>query len=73
MLESLDPALPKFIFTASVKSHAVRCLEALGVDHLFPPDHIIDTRVCGYQTKHSQSSFRKAQEVRGEGGTRRRS
>lgn len=65
MLESLDPSLPKFIFTASVKSHAVRCLKALGIDHLFPPSNIIDTRVCGYQTKHSQSSFRKAQEFAG--------
>eukprot|EP00519_Triparma_laevis_P003951 CAMPEP_0182502570 /NCGR_PEP_ID=MMETSP1321-20130603/13699_1 /TAXON_ID=91990 /ORGANISM="Bolidomonas sp., Strain RCC1657" /LENGTH=348 /DNA_ID=CAMNT_0024707535 /DNA_START=194 /DNA_END=1237 /DNA_ORIENTATION=- len=66
LLLSLDPAIPKYVFTASVKSHAKACLEALGVADIFG-DNIIDTKVCGLQTKHSKESFEKAMEYAGVG------
>lgn len=31
----IDPAIPKYIFTASVRAHAERCLRALGIEDLF--------------------------------------
>ncbi|GMH76618.1 hypothetical protein TL16_g07144, partial [Triparma laevis f. inornata] len=64
LLLSLDPSIPKYIFTASIKSHAEACLKALGVLDLFV-DRIIDTKVCDLMTKHSESSFVKAMEFAG--------
>ena len=35
MILKIDPSIPKYIFTASVRHHAERCLKALGIDDLF--------------------------------------
>jgi len=63
MLERLDPSIPKFIFTASVKHHAQRCLQALGIDQFFPSDHIIDVKACHLETKHCRQSFDLAMQI----------
>jgi len=61
ILLAIDPSIPKYIFTASVSHHAVRCLKALGIDDLF--DDIIDCKRCDFESKHSEHSFRVAMEV----------
>lgn len=63
VLLRVDPTIPKFIFTASVKEHAVRCLEALGIADLFVD--IIDCKKCDLETKHSRHSFETAMRVAG--------
>jgi putative hydrolase of the HAD superfamily/pyrimidine and pyridine-specific 5'-nucleotidase len=63
MLLRINPAIPKYVFTASVKRHAERCLEALGIADLF--DGIVDTRTCGLQTKHSRAAFEAAMRFAG--------
>ena len=35
MILRIDPSIPKYIFTASVRAHAERCLRALGIEDLF--------------------------------------
>merc|ERR1712032_1154411 len=72
---SRDPALkavlarvftvaPCWVFTASAREHAQRCLAAIGVDEL-PWQGIIDTRDCKLETKHSRKSFEAAMRVAG--------
>jgi pyrimidine 5'-nucleotidase len=63
MLERMDPTIPKYIFTASVKEHADRCIDALGIADLFV--EVIDCKRCDLETKHSKHSFLKAMEVAG--------
>ena len=63
VLLSMDPSVPKYVFTASVRHHAERVLKALGIEDLFVD--IIDVWVCGMETKHSPSSFRAAMQVAG--------
>ena len=63
MIERIDPSIPKYIFTASVRHHAERCLEALGIDDLF--EDIIDVKSCNLATKHSRESFEAAMHVVG--------
>lgn len=63
MLLRMDPTVPKYIFTASVKDHAVRCLQALGIVDLFVD--IIDCKTCNLETKHSQHSFETAMRIAG--------
>lgn len=63
MLLRIEPTIPKYIFTASVKDHAVRCLEALGIADLF--SGIIDCKTCDLETKHSTHSFEKAMTIAG--------
>lgn len=62
MLLKLDPDIPKYIFTASVSHHAVRCLRALGIEDIFE-DVIIDVKQCSLETKHSTSSFHAAMRI----------
>jgi putative hydrolase of the HAD superfamily/pyrimidine and pyridine-specific 5'-nucleotidase len=57
----MDPSIPKYIFTASVRHHAERCLKALGIDDLFVD--IIDVKSCNLETKHSPSSFEAAMRI----------
>lgn len=61
----IDPKISKYIFTASVAAHAVRCLECLGIRDLFDDAHIIDTKSCKYATKHSQIAFDSAMKICG--------
>jgi pyrimidine 5'-nucleotidase len=58
MILRIDPTIPKFIFTASVRHHAERCLVALGIDDLFID--IIDVKTCNLATKHSREAFEAA-------------
>ena len=53
----------RWVFTASVASHARRCLAALGVDDLFLG--IIDCKSCGLATKHSPEAFAAAMAIAG--------
>lgn len=64
MLKRIDPTVPKYVFTASVRHHAERCLKALGIRDLFE-EVIIDVKVCGLATKHSREAFEKAMEIAG--------
>jgi putative hydrolase of the HAD superfamily/pyrimidine and pyridine-specific 5'-nucleotidase len=63
ILLRVDPEIPKYAFTASVREHAIRCLEALGIADLFVG--IIDCKTCDLETKHSQHSFETAMRVAG--------
>ncbi|KAI2499264.1 haloacid dehalogenase-like hydrolase [Fragilaria crotonensis] len=63
LLLDMDPTIPKYIFTASVREHAERCLKALGIDDLFVD--IIDVKSCNLETKHSPSSFQAAMRIAG--------
>lgn len=63
ILLRIDPSIPKYIFTASVRDHAKRCLEALGIDDLF--EDLIDCKRCNLETKHSRHSFEVAMKVAG--------
>lgn len=63
MILSIDPSIPKYIFTASVRHHAERCLKALGIDDLFID--IIDVKSCNLATKHSKEAFEAAMQVAG--------
>jgi FMN phosphatase YigB (HAD superfamily) len=63
MLLRMDPTIPKYIFTASIRDHAARCLQALGIDDLFVD--IIDCKTCNLETKHSPQSFETAMRIAG--------
>jgi len=63
VLLAMDPTIPKYIFTASVRHHAERCLKALGIEDLFVD--IIDVKSCNWESKHSPSSFRAAMKIAG--------
>eukprot|EP00962_Isochrysis_galbana_P056691 scaffold28768_cov130-Isochrysis_galbana.AAC.1 len=56
--------IPAFVFTASTREHAARCLQRVGLDQL-PLRGIIDCRACELETKHSRSSFEIAMRVAG--------
>lgn len=64
IISGLDPSIPRYIFTASVSHHAKRCIRALGIQDLFQ-ETIIDSKMCGLETKHSHHSFRVAMETAG--------
>ena len=59
MLQSI--ALPKWVFTASIKAHAERCLDLLGVGDLF--EGIIDVRAVDWLTKHNPDAYTKAMNI----------
>lgn len=63
MILKIDPSIPKYIFTASVRAHAERCLRALGIDDLFID--IIDVKSCNLATKHSTEAFAAALKIAG--------
>jgi len=63
LLLDMDPTIPKYVFTASVRHHAEKCLQALGIDDLFVD--IIDVKACQMETKHSASSFYAAMRIAG--------
>jgi putative hydrolase of the HAD superfamily len=65
VLKCMDPAIPRYIFTASVHHHAQRCLQALGIESFFEPSHIIDCKACDLETKHSRHSFEQAMKIAG--------
>jgi pyrimidine 5'-nucleotidase len=62
ILLHMDPNIPKFIFTASVSHHAIRCLRALGIEDIFQ-DIVIDVKRCDLETKHSRHSFQAAMKI----------
>ena len=63
ILQKIDPSIPKYIFTASVRHHAERCLDALGISDLF--EDIIDVKACNLATKHTKEAFKSAMHVAG--------
>jgi putative hydrolase of the HAD superfamily/pyrimidine and pyridine-specific 5'-nucleotidase len=63
MLLALDPSIPKYIFTASVSHHAMRCLTALGIQDMFVD--VIDCKLCDFESKHAKHSFQVAMKVAG--------
>jgi pyrimidine 5'-nucleotidase len=62
ILLKMDPNIPKFIFTASVSHHAIRCLRALGIEDIFQ-EIVIDVKRCDLETKHSRHSFHAAMKI----------
>ena len=54
----LDMQVKRWIFTASSREHARRCMKRVGVDDLF--EGIIDCREVDLVTKHDPSSFKAA-------------
>jgi putative hydrolase of the HAD superfamily/pyrimidine and pyridine-specific 5'-nucleotidase len=66
ILSALDhEATEVRVFTASVASHARRCLDHLGVTELLvaPERPIIDVKSVGFASKHAQQAFSIAQEI----------
>jgi len=63
IISSIDPSVPKYIFTASVRHHAENCLLALGIHDLFVD--IIDVKACNLATKHSPEAFHAAMTIAG--------
>jgi pyrimidine 5'-nucleotidase len=63
MLLAMDPSIPKYVFTASVSHHALRCIRTLGIEDLFV--EIIDCKKCNLETKHSKHSFEVAMRIAG--------
>jgi hypothetical protein len=61
--QAMDPSIPKYIFTASVRHHAERCLTALGIDDLFVD--IIDIKQCNLNSKHFEHAFQTAMKIAG--------
>mmetsp|Transcript_28858 Transcript_28858/g.35523 ORF Transcript_28858/g.35523 Transcript_28858/m.35523 type:complete len:435 (-) Transcript_28858:231-1535(-) len=61
MIESVKKR--RFIFTASIREHAERCLERLGIEDLF--EDIIDAHACEYYSKHSDHAFKTAMQIAG--------
>lgn len=64
VLEGVFRLVPCWIFTASAREHAKRCLTAVGIDGL-PWQGVIDTRDCKLETKHSPASFAAALRIAG--------
>ena len=65
IIERIKPDVQRYIFTASTREHALRCLARVGIEDLFPETKIIGTRTCKLETKHAESSFRAAMEFAG--------
>ena len=63
MLQSLDPSIPRWVFTASIEPHARRCLELLGIADLF--EGIIDVRAVDWVTKHDADAYAAAMRIAG--------
>ena len=61
LLLAIDQTIPKYVFTASARHHAEKCLKALGIEDLFVD--IIDVRTCNLATKHSPEAFQAAMKV----------
>jgi pyrimidine 5'-nucleotidase len=55
--------IPKYVFTASSRHHAERCLDALGIRDLF--EDVIDTKSVGLHTKYSREAFEIAMQIAG--------
>ena len=62
-LQSLDPSIPRWVFTASTRPHAMRCLELLGVDDMF--QGVIDVRAVDWVTKHDARAYAAAMRIAG--------
>ena len=62
ILRRLCRVAPTYIFTASTKEHALRCLERVGAHDADWRD-IIDTRSCSFETKYSELSFAAAMRI----------
>lgn len=61
MIQSIQKK--RYIFTASIRPHAERCLKLLGIDDLF--EDIVDCYACEYYSKHSDVAFKTAMRIAG--------
>ena len=55
--------VPKWVFTASARHHAAKCLELLGVHNHFID--IIDVRSVSFHTKHNPAAYLEAMRIAG--------
>ena len=58
VVEHCRSAADRYVFTASPREHAERCLKRLGLRGLF--NSIVDVRCCELNTKHASRSFDRA-------------
>lgn len=54
---------PTWVFTASVASHAQRCIACLGVESVRTIAGIIDVRAVNYATKYELAAYRAAESI----------
>ena len=54
---------PMYIFTASARHHAEKCLELLGISDMFID--IIDVRAVEWATKHDEEAYERAMAIAG--------
>ena len=66
VVEHCRSAADRYVFTASPREHAERCLKRLGLRGLF--NSIVDVRCCELNTKHASRSFDRAMLAAGCGG-----
>ena len=64
MVLDLKPELNRYVFTASTKEHAMRCLTRVGIHDCFPLG-VVDTRVSDLESKHSTHAFLAAMQFAG--------
>ncbi len=58
MLDAIS--VDKWVFTASVSEHAMRCMNLLGVGECFTDHPVIDVRVTEFYTKHDPEAYELA-------------
>ena len=58
-----DEGYPMYIFTASARHHAEKCLRLLGISDLFID--IIDVRAVEWATKHDEEAYERAMAIAG--------
>ena len=64
VLDKVHPSVDVYVFTASIREHAQRCLERLGLSSYRFKD-IIDCRTTNLATKHSEEAYVLAQKAAG--------
>jgi pyrimidine 5'-nucleotidase len=58
-----EEGYPMYIFTASARHHAEKCLQLLGISDLFID--IIDVRAVEWATKHDEEAYERAMRIAG--------
>ena len=70
MLRRLKAPRRTWVFTASVATHAERCLACLGITAagVLPNRPLIDVRAVGFKTKYEEEAYRAAERIAGAAG-----
>ena len=63
LLKVKAEGFPMYIFTASARHHAEKCLELLGISDMFID--IIDVRAVEWATKHDEEAYERAMAIAG--------